>query len=44
MINTKGDEYPSDSYLDAFDYANTFHDQKELENIQKFYNISNLLN
>ena len=40
IINTRGDEYPSDSHLDSFDHANTFHDSAELKKIEKLYLIS----
>lgn len=42
MINTNGDEYPSNAHLEAYDHGNTFHDSKELEKIEELYTFKNL--
>lgn len=42
MIITRGDEHPSNTHLEALDHGNTFHDPKELEKIEKLYNIEDL--
>lgn len=39
MINTRGYEYPSKTYLEASDHGHTLHDSKELEKMEKLYNI-----
>lgn len=40
MIKNRGGKYPSESHLDSFDQGNTFHNRKDLEKIQKLYNIT----
>lgn len=39
MINTRGDEYPSESHLDAYNYGNTFHDVDQIAKFNKLYRI-----
>lgn len=39
MINTRKDEYPSNTHLEASDHGNTFHNPKEFEKMEKLYNI-----
>ncbi|KAL8120200.1 hypothetical protein AgCh_017373 [Apium graveolens] len=39
MINTRGDEYPSDAHLDAHDHINALRDPKELEKLSSCFKI-----
>ena len=39
MINTRGDEYPSDAHLDAHDHVSIFRDAKELDKMKTFFKI-----
>ncbi|KAL8089488.1 hypothetical protein AgCh_039091 [Apium graveolens] len=39
MINTRGDEYPSDAHLDAHDHISALRDPKELEKLSSCFKI-----
>ncbi|KAL8126026.1 hypothetical protein AgCh_013354 [Apium graveolens] len=39
MINTRGDEYPSDAHLDAHDHNSALRDPKELEKLSSCFKI-----
>ncbi|XP_074329932.1 uncharacterized protein LOC141667374 [Apium graveolens] len=39
MINTRGDEYPSDAHLDAHDHISALRDPKELEKLSSYFRI-----
>ena len=39
MINTRGDEYPSDAHLDAHDHISALRDPKELEKLSGCFKI-----
>ncbi|XP_074328397.1 cyclin-D4-1-like [Apium graveolens] len=41
-INTRGDEYPSDAHLDAFDHISTFRDPNELDKMRSFFKVKEL--
>jgi hypothetical protein len=39
MLNERGDEYPSQSDLDAYDCCSIYHDSEEVEKFNKLYKI-----
>ena len=39
MINTRGDEYPSDTHLDVNDHISIFPDAKELDKLSTYFKI-----
>lgn len=39
MSNLRGDEYPSDTKLDSFDYCKKFHDIDKINKFNKLHNI-----